>query len=734
MSLRTDKKKKKKIRFDSRFFARLLVLILSISMLAGAFYYVLLFSHIDSHALQPSDNPVNPVMRIALFYDSTAASDVKVVSESGFSVGYTNGSRAYTEIATLKYDLLHVARHGNLKYEGSRYAITSRVEATKVGSFHVCISSDANYSDDIDLIKAVFSEYNVFPAHIDNEFKVFIGQFKTLEEAELALAEIKEIACPQEEDNSDNQGETGAQDTSQESSDTSVVPSNTSSEIIDNDQSIEQTTAETSGSVSDEDVPVQGVFPEHLTEAFNAASVFSPRSDGLVVVDPDTNSIVWAFAHNNSSQVCRFGIAPVLTGAERDYMGCYHGTATYTRKYDGYFECTPVTYSGANVIRVINLVRLENYIAGVTSAEISTSWPLETLKAFAVSVRNYSVRAYSKHSSNSADLCNTAHCQVFNGYGPTNDRVWRAVKETSDIVCYYPGKGLCSTYYSSNTGGCTANVTDVWGSSLSTYPYLKAVATPWERYMDSSKGEKTSTITGAVLSDLLESKGYEGLQGDVTDVKITKTGNNTTYVTEIKFYDAKGNVVTVKRADKIKSLLSSYVNSANFIVAKSGEDAVRTEYTMLGFGGVNNNTAPGANILGNPNLYKVLGRQLFSVFTSNGKKTFYDSDNVKVLTAGGVKNYNMTSELDSQYYPTVIGVGGQLLPDISQLTPIVTTKTVSTTYKANSFTFMSRGWGHGVGMSQYGIRDLGNLGYDYVSILKAYYTGIQFTTYLDSLT
>jgi SpoIID/LytB domain protein len=100
------------------------------------------------------------------------------------------------------------------------------------------------------------------------------------------------------------------------------------------------------------------------------------------------------------------------------------------------------------------------------------------------------------------------------------------------------------------------------------------------------------------------------------------------------------------------------------------------------------------------------------------------------MTAGGLKDFNMSYSLDSQYYPTVKGINGEILPDIHQLSGIATTESVSTAYVADSFTFISRGWGHGVGMSQYGIYELGNLGYDYEYILSAYYSGISFVKYM----
>lgn len=44
----------------------------------------------------------------------------------------------------------------------------------------------------------------------------------------------------------------------------------------------------------------------------------------------------------------------------------------------------------------------------------------------------------------------------------------------------------------------------------------------------------------------------------------------------------------------------------------------------------------------------------------------------------------------------------------------------------NNITITSKGYGHGVGMSQYGAKELANLGYKYDEILKYYYQGIEF--------
>jgi len=43
----------------------------------------------------------------------------------------------------------------------------------------------------------------------------------------------------------------------------------------------------------------------------------------------------------------------------------------------------------------------------------------------------------------------------------------------------------------------------------------------------------------------------------------------------------------------------------------------------------------------------------------------------------------------------------------------------------NEFIFKGRGWGHGVGMCQWGARGLAETGKNYKEILKYYYTGVK---------
>lgn len=740
--------------------ARILVIILAFSMLAGTFYYIFIFAGEGSHAHAAEQTVENDkgniTMRVAIFYDSTLTPDVRLISNSGFQFGYTDAGRIYTYQTESSLTALNVARHVNLKYNGTRYVKASSSADTTVGCYHIKVLSDENYREDEATLREAFPEYNVFSACYNDLFYVMIGQFPTVDEANTVLADIIKLINPtvidpppttepdSTEPDSTEPDSTEPDSTEPESSEPeSSDPESSEPETSDPESSEpessepESSEPETSEPESSEPessetqppepiiVPPEVVLPEELVEAVNSATVHTPYYASMIVIDPKTHNIIWSFNRDDGRKL--FAIGPIQVEGSTNYMTAYHGSAV--RYYDGYFECAGYNPTGYYGIRVVNLVKLENYVAGVCSAEIPTWWPVETLKAFTIAVRSFAIRTlYGHGGSYNADVCNTSCCQVFNGYGPTNDRVWRAAKETYNLIAYTPA-GVCGTYYSSSTGGCTANCTDVWGSNLATYPYLKAVATPWEKYKTYSRGYKVQSVTATALYNRLEQMGYTALNGKVTKVQITATGNNTTYVTQIKFYDASGNVVTINRADRIKKALSPYVDSSNFVVAKSGDSVAMTNYTKLGFGAVNTENTTGLDIQGHPFKYTAFGRQLFYVMTKLGLKSFYDSSSEKVMTADGLKDFNMSYALDSQYYPTVIGINGEVLPDIHQLSGIATSETVTTTYVADSFTFISRGWGHGVGMSQYGIYELGNLGYDYEYILSAYYSGIKFMTY-----
>ena len=68
-------------------------------------------------------------------------------------------------------------------------------------------------------------------------------------------------------------------------------------------------------------------------------------------------------------------------------------------------------------------------------------------------------------------------------------------------------------------------------------------------------------------------------------------------------------------------------------------------------------------------------------------------------------------------------MGGQQLPDILNLDPIVESETLKAEGPGRSFVFIGRGWGHGVGMSEAGAIYMAENGAGYAGILAYFYPG-----------
>ena len=166
-------------------------------------------------------------------------------------------------------------------------------------------------------------------------------------------------------------------------------------------------------------------------------------------------------------------------------------------------------------------------------------------------------------------------------------------------------------------------------------------------------------------------------------------------------------------------------------MAKGGENVTRINYVKPGFGAVNSETTEGVSVRTNPETGLVYGRQNFSVITAGGIKRFVESTSEKVRTSGGIRDFTMSKFLDSSYYPTVTGKNGEVLPDILNTGFSTVTETITAEGKSDQFVFIGRGWGHGAGLSQYGIKDLGELGYDFETIFKAYYSDAEIISYTE---
>jgi peptidoglycan hydrolase-like amidase len=135
---------------------------------------------------------------------------------------------------------------------------------------------------------------------------------------------------------------------------------------------------------------------------------------------------------------------------------------------------------------VTNHVPLEQYLYGVVAHEMSNSFPLEALKAQAVSARSYAIKSFS--TSRDYDIGDTPASQVYKGYNPNYTNVIKAVNETKGQVVTYNGN-IISTYYSASNGGQTELPGNTWGGGTAknnAYPYLAQKDDPYDTRNPSS--------------------------------------------------------------------------------------------------------------------------------------------------------------------------------------------------------------------------------------------------------
>ena len=128
-----------------------------------------------------------------------------------------------------------------------------------------------------------------------------------------------------------------------------------------------------------------------------------------------------------------------------------------------------------SALQVVNVLGLESYLLGVVPSEMPNRWPAEALAAQAVVARTYALAHLAKGGD--YDLYSDTRSQVYGGIAAEAPSSNAAVNETANQIVLYDGEPA-NTFFSSSSGGKTANVQDVWSSPP--VPYLVSVPDPYD--------------------------------------------------------------------------------------------------------------------------------------------------------------------------------------------------------------------------------------------------------------
>ncbi len=333
--------------------------------------------------------------------------------------------------------------------------------------------------------------------------------------------------------------------------------------------------------------------------------------------------------------------------------------------FDGTFEYS-ATYDG---MALTNVLDIEDYIKSVLPYEISASWHPQALRAFSIVVRSYTLAMFGLvHQNNDFDMCDLTHCQAYRGRLRSTDATDAAVNDTYGMVLAYDGE-ICRTYYHAISGGATESYKNVWDRSLE-IPYLTSIKVPLENYEKYTNGKwRFEVDEDTFFTYLLEDWRIAKKVSSVRNVRISRyTDEGYAYAIEVT--DTSGQSGEVLQCDSVRSILSRYAKSSKLTIGKTtqlkindGEQAVEFDTMNFFYTDKDGNATR---------------------FTAN-----YDDDGDPV-------------------YKTVLTASGEvtLAPDNEDI-----------------YVISGTGWGHGVGMSQYGARDMAEAGYEYAYIAEYFFPG-----------
>ncbi|MDA7433112.1 SpoIID/LytB domain-containing protein [Synechococcus sp. AH-601-N10] len=121
-------------------------------------------------------------------------------------------------------------------------------------------------------------------------------------------------------------------------------------------------------------------------------------------------------------------------------------------------------------VQVVNHLGIETYLASVVGSEMPHRWPLPALQAQAVAARTYALRQLGK--AGDFDVKATVSSQVYRGVESETPSTIEAVESTRSLVLVHSGR-LINAVFHSSSGGSTESSGEVWRNQL---PYLVSVA------------------------------------------------------------------------------------------------------------------------------------------------------------------------------------------------------------------------------------------------------------------
>jgi stage II sporulation protein D len=173
------------------------------------------------------------------------------------------------------------------------------------------------------------------------------------------------------------------------------------------------------------------------------------------------------------------------------------------RRYRGEFEVLVNTKD--RKLSVVNVVDLEEYLLAVVPREMSSDWPLEALKAQSVAARTYALSHLGRWATEGFDVVDTTLDQEYAGLGAERARTSEAVWATRGHVLTYAGQYANTMYHASSGGRTEANEIIYTSTPV---PYLRSVP-DFDNVPGNSRYAWTFTFSQEELNQTVQSAGYK---------------------------------------------------------------------------------------------------------------------------------------------------------------------------------------------------------------------------------
>ena len=324
-----------------------------------------------------------------------------------------------------------------------------------------------------------------------------------------------------------------------------------------------------------------------------------------------------------------------------------------------------------NHILVVNVLGIEKYLGSVVGSEMPAKWPLEALKAQAIASRTYALK---QKGNPLYDIDSTNMNQVYIGLEAGTHKTKRAVNSTRSLVLTYENK-LINALFHSSSAGMTENSQDVWKNK---YPYLSSVK---DFDKNNPKLRWNKKFSKSQLQNLFPSIG--GIN-KIEILNVTSTGRVKSVRIHGDFGSDQISGVDIRKRMNLNSTL------VRFKFIEDNETKSSDESPKL----FSTNSSENESLT---HIVRV-GDNLILIADQ------YDVSVEALVALNNIKNSSL------------INIGQRLL---------VPRNTLNSSSSDKILVVSGYGSGHGVGMSQWGARNMANKGQKANAILKHFYKGVE---------